>query len=139
MHLSDCQSIECYLTIYSSYYPSIFLPVYLSIHPFSIYLHMYIYIYIYIYIYTYLSYHTFISLSIYLPPPPFSGESLESMKGTKTGVYIGVSVTECEVAWMKNWTEADCYMVQGCPHSMFANWISFFFDLRGESQHCSKA
>ncbi|GFO05617.1 fatty acid synthase [Plakobranchus ocellatus] len=61
-----------------------------------------------------------------------AGESLASLKGTRTGVYIGVSVAEFEAALMRKWTDDDSYMVQGCPHSMFPNWINFFFDLRGK-------
>ncbi|RUS75295.1 hypothetical protein EGW08_016938, partial [Elysia chlorotica] len=55
------------------------------------------------------------------------------MKGTRTGVYIGVSNNEVDTAYMKNWTDDDAYMVQGCHHSMYPNWISFFFDFSGPS------
>ena len=62
---------------------------------------------------------------------------MASMKGTRTGVYIGVSSAEFEVSLMKNWTENEAYMVQGCPHSMFPNWVSYFFDLRGKTKNSS--
>ncbi|GFO05604.1 fatty acid synthase [Plakobranchus ocellatus] len=61
-----------------------------------------------------------------------AGESLASLKGTRTGVYIGVSVAEFEGVVLRKFTSDDCYMIQGCAHSMFANWISYFFDIRGK-------
>ncbi|RUS77019.1 hypothetical protein EGW08_015221, partial [Elysia chlorotica] len=59
-----------------------------------------------------------------------AGESLESMKGTRTGVYVGVTGSEAEHAWMGKTNQ---YVLSGCPHTMFPNRLSFFFDLRGPS------
>lgn len=59
-----------------------------------------------------------------------AGESLTSMKGTRTGVYIGVTGSEAEHAWMGRSNE---YVITGVPHTIIPNRISFFFDLRGPS------
>ncbi|GFS17693.1 fatty acid synthase [Elysia marginata] len=58
-----------------------------------------------------------------------AGESLASMKGTRTGVYVGVTASEAEQAWMGRTNQ---YVLSGVPHTMFPNRLSFFFDLRGE-------
>ncbi|GFS17754.1 fatty acid synthase-like [Elysia marginata] len=59
-----------------------------------------------------------------------AGESLASMKGTRTGVYIGVTGSEAEHAWMGRTNQ---YVLSGVPHTFFPNRLSFFFDLRGPS------
>ena len=69
-----------------------------------------------------------------LVPTCVTGESLESLRGSRTGVYIGVSSGEFEMSLLKNYTDNDAYVVQGGHHSMFANWVSFFLDLRGKNR-----
>ncbi|GFO05493.1 fatty acid synthase-like [Plakobranchus ocellatus] len=59
-----------------------------------------------------------------------AGESLASMKGTRTGVYVGVTGSEAEAAWMGS---TNSYVLTGVPHTIFPNRVSYFFDLRGPS------
>ncbi|KAK3760845.1 hypothetical protein RRG08_034688 [Elysia crispata] len=59
-----------------------------------------------------------------------AGESLASMKGARTGVYVGVTGSEAEHAWMGRTNQ---YVLSGVPHTIFPNRLSFFFDLRGPS------
>nr|QMU95645.1 fatty acid synthase [synthetic construct] len=59
-----------------------------------------------------------------------AGESLASVKGSRTGMYLAISSSEPEQAWI---CRQDPYIVMGCPHTMSPNRISFFFDLHGPS------
>ncbi|GFS17758.1 fatty acid synthase [Elysia marginata] len=56
------------------------------------------------------------------------GEIFASMKGTRTGVYNGVTGSEAEQVWMGRTNQ---YVLSGVPHTMFPNRLSFFFDLKG--------
>lgn len=55
------------------------------------------------------------------------------MRGTRTGVYIGVSASETEQYWCGDSELVNGYGLTGCARSMFANRISFTFDLSGPS------
>ncbi|XP_060796063.1 fatty acid synthase isoform X1 [Neoarius graeffei] len=56
-----------------------------------------------------------------------------SMRGTNTGVYIGVSGSEASEAFSKDPEELLGYSMTGCQHAMFANRLSYFFDFSGPS------
>lgn len=54
-----------------------------------------------------------------------------SMRGTNTGVYIGVSGSEAGEAFSKDPEELLGYSMTGCQRAMFANRLSYFFDFNG--------
>ena len=61
------------------------------------------------------------------------------MRGSRTGVYIGVSIAEAIEAWSTDPETLVGYSMPGCCKAMFANRISFFFDFKGEDkEHKSK-
>lgn len=53
------------------------------------------------------------------------------MRGSKTGVYIGVSGSEAGEAFSRDPEELLGYSMTGCQRAMFANRISYFFDFNG--------
>lgn len=55
------------------------------------------------------------------------------MRGTRTGVYIGASVSEVEEGLVTDVSKVSGYALTGCSRSMFANRISFTFDFQGPS------
>ncbi|XP_063548210.1 fatty acid synthase-like [Cydia strobilella] len=59
-----------------------------------------------------------------------AGLSPTELRGSRTGVYVGVSNSETE-GWSAG-TDSG-YTVTGCARSMFANRISYTFDLKGPS------
>ncbi|XP_016385918.1 fatty acid synthase-like [Sinocyclocheilus rhinocerous] len=63
------------------------------------------------------------------------GESINpvSMRGSKTGVYIGVSGSEAGEAFSKDPEELLGYSMTGCQRAMFANRLSYYFDFNGPS------
>ncbi len=54
-----------------------------------------------------------------------------SMRGSKTGVYIGVSGSEAGEAFSKDPEELLGYSMTGCQRAMFANRLSYYFDFNG--------
>lgn len=62
-----------------------------------------------------------------------SGQSVESVRGSRTGVYIGVSLSDSSDAWTMETEGMIGYTMPGCCRAMFANRISFFFDFKGPS------
>uniref|UniRef100_A0AAV2LIZ5 Fatty acid synthase n=1 Tax=Knipowitschia caucasica TaxID=637954 RepID=A0AAV2LIZ5_KNICA len=56
-----------------------------------------------------------------------------SLRGTKTGVYIGVSGSEAGEAFSKDPEELLGYSMTGCQRAMLANRLSYFFDFSGPS------
>ncbi|CAL1537406.1 unnamed protein product [Lymnaea stagnalis] len=62
-----------------------------------------------------------------------AGQTIESVRGTKTGVYVGVSQSDASDAWSADAETLIGYTMPGCCRAMFANRISFFFDLKGPS------
>ncbi|XP_061081570.1 fatty acid synthase isoform X1 [Conger conger] len=56
-----------------------------------------------------------------------------SMRGSKTGVYIGVSGSEAGEAFSRDPEELLGYSMTGCQRAMFANRLSYFFDFNGPS------
>ncbi|XP_063616349.1 fatty acid synthase-like [Cydia splendana] len=59
-----------------------------------------------------------------------AGLNPTELRGSRTGVYVGVSNSETE-EWSANMDNG--YAVTGCARAMFANRISYTFDLKGPS------
>ena len=62
-----------------------------------------------------------------------SGINPNELRGTRTGVFIGVSSSEALYAYSHNPSELSGYSMTGCASSMLANRLSFFFDFKGPS------
>lgn len=56
-----------------------------------------------------------------------------SLRGSKTGVYIGVSGSEAGEAFSRDPEELLGYSMTGCQRAMLANRLSYFFDFNGPS------
>ncbi|XP_056152912.1 fatty acid synthase [Lampris incognitus] len=56
-----------------------------------------------------------------------------ALRGSKTGVYIGVSGSEAGEAFSRDPEELLGYSMTGCQRAMFANRLSYFFDFNGPS------
>ncbi|XP_071318722.1 fatty acid synthase [Trachinotus anak] len=55
------------------------------------------------------------------------------LRGSKTGVYIGVSGSEAGEAFSRDPEELLGYSMTGCQRAMLANRLSYFFDFSGPS------
>ena len=62
-----------------------------------------------------------------------SGTNPEKIRNTKTGVFVGCSLSESHEAWSADTDKIVGYEMTGCQKSMFANRISFTFDFKGPS------
>lgn len=62
-----------------------------------------------------------------------AGINPASVRGTKTGVYVGTSASEAHDAWSNDIEQMSGYVMSGCQRAMFANRLSFFFDFNGPS------
>lgn len=62
-----------------------------------------------------------------------AGLNPASLRGTKTGVYIGVSASEAGEAFSRDPEELLGYSMTGCQRAMLANRLSYFFDFNGPS------
>lgn len=60
-----------------------------------------------------------------------AGLNPATMRGSKTGVYIGVSGSEAAEAFSRDPEELLGYSMTGCQHAMLANRLSYFFDFTG--------
>ncbi|XP_070847252.1 fatty acid synthase [Chaetodon trifascialis] len=56
-----------------------------------------------------------------------------TLRGSKTGVYIGVSGSEASEAFSRDPEELLGYSMTGCQRAMLANRLSYFFDFSGPS------
>lgn len=63
-----------------------------------------------------------------------AGISLNELKGSKTGVYIGACSSDAHKGWLQNRELISGYEHTGCATSMLANRLSFFYDLHGPSE-----
>ncbi|XP_075072878.1 fatty acid synthase [Mixophyes fleayi] len=61
------------------------------------------------------------------------GVNPSDLRGTNTGVWVGVSGSEAGEAFSRDPEELLGYSMTGCQRAMFANRISYFFDLKGPS------
>lgn len=62
-----------------------------------------------------------------------AGMNPNEMKGTKTGVFIGVSDSESSEYWTQDPEQINGYGLTGCCRAMFPNRISYTFDFSGPS------
>nr|WLV27769.1 fatty acid synthase [Panonychus citri] len=62
-----------------------------------------------------------------------AGVNPHSLRGTRTGVYVGASVSEVEEGLAQDVSKVSGYALTGCSRSMFANRISYTFDFQGPS------
>ncbi|KAM4525814.1 fatty acid synthase [Fundulus diaphanus] len=56
-----------------------------------------------------------------------------TMRGSRTGVYVGVSGSEASEAFSRDPEELLGYSMTGCQRAMLANRLSYFFDFKGPS------
>lgn len=63
------------------------------------------------------------------------GQTLASLRGSATGVFVGIHSHSSEYGWMQlgNPAEIGTYTSTGTAHSLMANRISYWLDLRGPS------
>lgn len=62
-----------------------------------------------------------------------AGFNPQDLRGSRTGVYIGVSASEVEQYWCADPDRVNGYGLTGCARAMFANRLSFTFDFKGPS------
>ncbi|KAG8446408.1 hypothetical protein GDO86_014021 [Hymenochirus boettgeri] len=62
-----------------------------------------------------------------------AGINPTELRGTNTGVWVGVSGSEAGEAFSRDPEELLGYSMTGCQRAMFANRLSYFFDLKGPS------
>ena len=61
-----------------------------------------------------------------------AGYNPAELRGSRTGVFIGVSLNESDEFWSKNPDKINGYGLIGCAKAMLANRVSFCFDLTGK-------
>jgi acyl transferase domain-containing protein len=57
----------------------------------------------------------------------------ETLRGGNTGVYVGMGMLDYQLFYADQYDYINAYTHTGCAHSVAANRISFFFNLRGPS------
>lgn len=57
----------------------------------------------------------------------------QTLRGSRTGVYVGACVSEVEEGLAQDVSKVSGYALTGCSRSMFANRISYTFDFQGPS------
>ncbi|EZA60541.1 hypothetical protein DMN91_010029 [Ooceraea biroi] len=62
-----------------------------------------------------------------------AGINPSTIKGSRTGVFVGVSTSESDEYWTKDTEKVNGYGLIGCCRAMFANRVSFAFDFHGPS------
>ncbi|KAM3957748.1 fatty acid synthase-like [Aphomia sociella] len=62
-----------------------------------------------------------------------AGLNPAELRGTRTGVYVGVSNSETDEIWTLDPDKINGYALTGCCRAMFPNRISYTFDLKGPS------
>ncbi|KAI8442467.1 hypothetical protein MSG28_005966 [Choristoneura fumiferana] len=62
-----------------------------------------------------------------------AGFNPEELRGSRTGVYLGVSCSETGEIWDANVDSIQGYVLTGCQRAMFANRVSYTFDFKGPS------
>ncbi|KYN15123.1 PREDICTED: fatty acid synthase-like [Trachymyrmex cornetzi] len=62
-----------------------------------------------------------------------AGVNPSTVRGSRTGVFIGVSSSESDEFWMRDTDGINGYGLLGCSKAMFANRVSFAFDFNGPS------
>ncbi|XP_047503403.1 fatty acid synthase [Pieris napi] len=62
-----------------------------------------------------------------------AGLNPAELRGSRTGVFVGVSNSETEEMWTEDPDKINGYALTGCCRAMFPNRISYTFDLKGPS------
>ncbi|KAL3877568.1 hypothetical protein ACJMK2_035265 [Sinanodonta woodiana] len=62
-----------------------------------------------------------------------AGVNPDTIRGSRTGVFIGASASESHDAWTSDPESTVGYTMPGCTRSMFSNRLSYFFDFKGPS------
>ncbi|CAK9827746.1 Fatty acid synthase [Anthophora retusa] len=62
-----------------------------------------------------------------------AGVNPNDIRGSKTGVFIGVSASESDEFWTKDPESVNGYGLTGCCRAMFPNRVSYTFDFNGPS------
>ncbi|XP_059470308.1 fatty acid synthase [Neocloeon triangulifer] len=62
-----------------------------------------------------------------------AGVNPTSVRGSRTGVFIGVSASESDEFWTSDPDQVNGYGLTGCCRAMFPNRISYTFDFSGPS------
>lgn len=63
----------------------------------------------------------------------FAGINPQEIRGSRTGVYVGASGSETEQHWSSDPDLVNGYGLTGSARAMFANRLSYTFDLKGPS------
>ncbi len=63
-----------------------------------------------------------------------AGHSPSSLRGSNTGVFVGIAGTEYSDICLKNDVEISAYSSMGLAHSIAANRVSYLFDFHGPSE-----
>jgi len=61
-----------------------------------------------------------------------AGVNPSDVRGSRTGVFIGVSDSESDEYWTSDAEKVNGYGLTGCCRAMFPNRISYTFDFNGE-------
>ena len=59
------------------------------------------------------------------------GVNPQSIRGSKTGVFVGMAPSEAGVAWSSDIEDLTGHELVGCMLSMIAHRLSYFFDFTG--------
>ncbi|KAL1129219.1 hypothetical protein AAG570_013748 [Ranatra chinensis] len=62
-----------------------------------------------------------------------AGINPQEIRGSRTGVFIGVSASESDDFWSSDADKVNGYGLTGCCRAMFPNRISYTFDFKGPS------
>ncbi|XP_054155200.1 fatty acid synthase-like [Oppia nitens] len=62
-----------------------------------------------------------------------AGINPQTLRGSRTGVYVGACVSEVEEGLSMDISKVSGYALTGCSRAMFANRISYTFDFQGPS------
>jgi acyl transferase domain-containing protein len=62
-----------------------------------------------------------------------AGIPIESVRGSNTGVFVGIFANDYEHALIKDPLTVPKYLLTGCGPSIMANRLSYLFDLKGPS------
>ncbi|CAK1550869.1 unnamed protein product [Leptosia nina] len=62
-----------------------------------------------------------------------AGLNPAELRGSRTGVFVGVSNSETEEMWTQEPDKINGYALTGCCRAMFPNRLSYTFDLKGPS------
>ncbi|XP_039306266.1 fatty acid synthase-like [Solenopsis invicta] len=68
-----------------------------------------------------------------------AGINPTTVRGSRTGVFVGVSFSESYEFWMRDSEDINGYSMLGSSKSMFANRVSFSFDFTGPSYSLDSA